>query len=138
MTMFVAAPLAAITGVRMSGLWPSGGKTLTKAYPVKWARAVHFPVMLYFVLFIFVQVMLVISTGMLRNLNHMYAGQDVVNWTGFWIFAGSLVRHASGAWGRINAIKGKTISRDAEIDRRRTPEGVSRLREMTRAIRDFS
>ena len=27
----------------------------------------------------------------LRNLNHMYASQDVVNWTGFWIFVASLV-----------------------------------------------
>ena len=90
-TVFIAAPLAAITGVRMSGLWPKNAKTLNRIYPVEWARAVHFPVMLYFVLFIIVHVGLVFATGALRNLNHMYASQDVVNWTGFWIFVASLV-----------------------------------------------
>ncbi|MDZ8201008.1 cytochrome b/b6 domain-containing protein [Microbacterium sp. SSW1-59] len=103
-TVFVAAPLAIITGVRMSGIWPSGNKALNRAYPVEWARALHFPVMLFFVLFIFVHVVLVLSTGALRNLNHMYAAQGTVdpgayadNWTGFWIFAASLVVIA-GAW----------------------------------------
>ncbi|MGO4689615.1 cytochrome b/b6 domain-containing protein [Glaciibacter sp. 2TAF33] len=91
LTVFIAAPLAAITGVRMSGMWPKNAKALNRAYPVEWARALHFPVMLYFVGFIFVHVALVFATGALRNLNHMYAGADVVNWAGFWIFFGSLV-----------------------------------------------
>nr|WP_169583766.1 cytochrome b/b6 domain-containing protein [Microbacterium sp. MF43] len=97
-TVFIAAPLAAITGVRMSGIWPKDAKTLNRIYPVEWARAVHFPVMLYFVLFIFVHVVLVFATGALRNLNHMYAAQGSVdpdayamNWTGFWIFAVSML-----------------------------------------------
>ncbi|WP_343030093.1 cytochrome b/b6 domain-containing protein [Microbacterium rhizomatis] len=90
-TIFIAAPLAAITGVRMSGLWPKNAEKLNKAYPIEWARAVHFPVMLYFVAFIIVHVALVFATGALRNLNHMYGGQDAINWTGFWIFVGSLV-----------------------------------------------
>jgi thiosulfate reductase cytochrome b subunit len=89
-TVFIAAPLAAITGVRMSGIWPKDAKTLNRIYPVEWARAVHFPVMLYFVLFIFTHVALVFATGALRNLNHMYAAQDAENWVGFWIFTGSL------------------------------------------------
>ena len=64
---------------------------------MEWARAVHFPVMLYFVAFIFVHVVLVFATGALRNLNHMYASQDAVNWVGFWIFVASLVVIAA-AW----------------------------------------
>lgn len=103
-TVFVAAPLAAITGVRMSGIWPKNATGLNKAYPVEWARAVHFPVMLYFVLFILVHVALVLATGALRNLNHMYAAQGstdpnayAANWTGFWIFAASLLVIAA-AW----------------------------------------
>ncbi|WP_422212648.1 cytochrome b/b6 domain-containing protein, partial [Microbacterium sp.] len=48
-TVFLAAPLAAATGFRMSGMWPKRAERLSKAYPVEWARAVHFPVMLYFV-----------------------------------------------------------------------------------------
>ena len=96
-TVFIAAPLAIITGVRMSGIWPKNAKTLNRIYPVEWARAVHFPVMLYFVAFIVVHVALVFATGALRNLNHMYASQDAVNWVGFWIFFASLVVIAA-AW----------------------------------------
>ncbi len=52
--------------------------------------------MLYFVAFIIVHVALVFATGALRNLNHMYAAQDAVNWVGFWIFAASMVVIAAG------------------------------------------
>lgn len=90
-TIFVAAPLAAVTGARMSGAWPSKADRLNRVYPMELARAVHFPVMLYFVGFIIVHVALVLATGALRNLNHMYASQDAVNWTGFWIFVASIV-----------------------------------------------
>ena len=90
-TVFLAAPLAAITGFRMSGLWPKKAEKLSKAYPVEWARALHFPVMLYFVAFIIAHVALVMLTGFLRNLNHMFASQDAVTWTGFWVFILSLV-----------------------------------------------
>ncbi|SED83737.1 Cytochrome b/b6/petB [Arthrobacter alpinus] len=96
-TVFIAAPLAIITGLRMSGAWPKNAKTLNKIYPITVARAVHFPVMLYFVLFIVVHVTLVLATGALRNLNHMYTSSDVVNWWGFGIFACSLVVMAA-AW----------------------------------------
>ena len=96
-TVFLAAPLAIITGARMSWVWPKQAKTLNKLVDLEWARKLHFPVMLYFVLFIFVHVALVFATGALRNLNHMYASQDAVNWTGFWIFAASLVVIAA-AW----------------------------------------
>lgn len=96
-TIFIAAPLAAVTGVRMSGLWPKNAAALNRIYPVEWARAVHFPVMLYFVAFIVVHVTLVFLTGALRNLNHMYAAQDTDGWLGFWIFVASLVVIAA-AW----------------------------------------
>ncbi|ALV39956.1 hypothetical protein AU252_01235 [Pseudarthrobacter sulfonivorans] len=89
-TVFIASPLALITGLRMSGAWPKNAANLNKAYPIELARAVHFPVMLYFVFFIVVHVALVLTTGILRNLNHMYASNDGAGWTGFWIFAASL------------------------------------------------
>ncbi|HEU4465712.1 MAG TPA: cytochrome b/b6 domain-containing protein [Agromyces sp.] len=96
-TIFIAAPLAAITGVRMSGLWPKNAATLNRIYPVEWARAVHFPVMLYFVAFIVVHVVLVFTTGVLRNLNAMFAARDADDWLGFWIFVASMVVIAA-AW----------------------------------------
>ena len=96
-TVFIAAPLAIITGVRMSGIWPKNAKALNRAYPVEWARTVHFPVMLYFVAFIIVHVILVFATGALRNLNHMYAATDAENWVGFWLFVLSMIVIAA-AW----------------------------------------
>lgn len=88
--VFIAAPLALATGLRMSGAWPKNATTLNRIYPVELARAIHFPVMLYFVCFVIVHVALVFTTGALKNLNHMYASSDGAGWTGFWIFAASL------------------------------------------------
>jgi thiosulfate reductase cytochrome b subunit len=103
-TVFIAAPLAIVTGVRMSGIWPKNAKTLSRIYPVELARAIHFPVMLYFVVFIAIHVILVLATGALRNLNHMYASLGSTdptayadNWIGFWLFVASLVIIAA-AW----------------------------------------
>jgi thiosulfate reductase cytochrome b subunit len=90
-TVFVAAPLAISTGLRMSGAWPTKVTRLNRVFPIELARAIHFPVMLYFVLFTIVHVTLVLTTGALRNLNHMYAlRDDNDSLTGFWYFAVSL------------------------------------------------
>lgn len=95
-TVFLAAPLAIITGLRMSGAWPRDAARLNRIYPITLARAIHFPVMAYFVLFIIVHVTLVLATGALRNLNHMYGSSNEENWLGFWIFAASLVVVVAG------------------------------------------
>lgn len=95
-TVFLAAPLAAVTGFRMSGMWPRKAEKLSKAYPIEWARAVHFPVMIYFVLFIIAHVALVFLTGMLRNLNHMFASNDTSSWVGFWVFVAAMVAIIGG------------------------------------------
>nr|WP_237686710.1 cytochrome b/b6 domain-containing protein [Arthrobacter jiangjiafuii] len=96
-TVFIAAPLAIISGIRFSTWWPEKATRLSKAYPVEWARAVHVPVMVYYVAFTAVHVFLVFFTGALRNLNHMYTSRDVVDWWGLVIFLGSLVVVAA-AW----------------------------------------
>jgi thiosulfate reductase cytochrome b subunit len=96
-TVFIAAPLAAVTGFRMSGMWPASARRLNSLFKMEWARALHFPVMIYFCAFIAVHIFLVLTTGALRNLNHMYASRDVVDWLGFWIFVASLGVIA-GAW----------------------------------------
>ncbi|MCG2621280.1 cytochrome b/b6 domain-containing protein [Arthrobacter sp. I2-34] len=89
-TVFIAAPLAIITGLRMSGAWPKDAGRLNRAYPIELARAIHLPVMFYFTAFIIVHITLVLATGALRNLNHMYAARDDTGWAGFAIFAASL------------------------------------------------
>lgn len=97
LTIFVAAPLSAITGYRMSEAWPEKSK-LSQIFSIEGARKLHFPLMIYFVGFIVVHVALVFSTGALRNLNHMFAAQGspdpsvyADNWTGFWLFVASMV-----------------------------------------------
>nr|WP_153744920.1 cytochrome b/b6 domain-containing protein [Microbacterium sp. SYP-A9085] len=94
--VFLAAPLAALTGVRMSGVWPKDAKALNRAYPIEWARAVHFPVMIFFVLFIIGHVTLVLTTGALHNLNSMFAANGGDGWVGFWFFAGAMLVVAIG------------------------------------------
>ncbi|WP_084101136.1 cytochrome b/b6 domain-containing protein [Demequina sp. NBRC 110051] len=90
LTVFVAAPLAIATGVRMSLYW-RGGERWDRLYPASVARKLHFPVMIYFVAFVVGHVALVLATGARENLNHMYAGRDDVSWVGVGIFALSLV-----------------------------------------------
>ncbi|MCL2516772.1 MAG: cytochrome b/b6 domain-containing protein [Microbacteriaceae bacterium] len=86
-TIFIAAPLAAVTGYRMSPLWPKKNQRLSRLFPNDLARRLHYPVMLYFVVFVVVHVTLVLATGALRNLNHMFWGSDSTgSWAGFWMF----------------------------------------------------
>ena len=87
--VFVAAPLALATGIRLSPLITS--RRLNELVPLRATRAVHVGVMFFFLAFIVIHVTLVFTTGALRNLNHMYAAQSDDGWTGFWIFAASLV-----------------------------------------------
>jgi len=88
--VFVAAPLAIITGIRLSNAWPGPKARISRIYPLALARAVHLPVMFFFVLFVIVHITLVLATGALRNLNHMYAANDGDGWAGPIIFAVSL------------------------------------------------
>lgn len=90
-TVFIAAPLAILTGLRMSGAWPAKAARLNKAYPIEVARRMHFPIAIYFVVFVIVHVFLVLTTGALRNLNHMFAANDGESWLGFGFFAAAVV-----------------------------------------------
>ncbi len=88
--VFIASPLAIVSGLRLSSVWPLEGP-LVRGFPERLARAVHYPVMLFFLVFTFVHVVLVFTTGALRKLNQMYAGRDVDDWVGFAVFAASVV-----------------------------------------------
>lgn len=86
-TVFIAAPLALATGLRLSSLW----KPEWRFPPEKPTRWLHVLVMIYFVAFTVVHVGLVLATGAMRNLNHIYAGRDDESWIGLVVFAVSLV-----------------------------------------------
>lgn len=94
-TVFVAAPLAILSGWRMSGMWP---KSWAKP-PVAWARAVHFPTMVYFLAFVAVHVFLVLTTGLRGNVNAMFAARDdATGWTGILLFLVAAGVTALGWW----------------------------------------
>lgn len=93
--VFVASPLAILTGLRLSSAWPVEGRLANPATE-KAARALHYPVMLFFVAFTFVHVVLVFTTGALRKLNQMYTARDTDDWLGFVVFAASVVVMVAG------------------------------------------
>jgi thiosulfate reductase cytochrome b subunit len=90
-TVFIAAPAALITGLGMSPALSTRFRRISSVFSIQVARSLHFFVLCWFVMFIVVHVTLVMTTGALRNLNHMYASQDTESWVGFWIFALSMV-----------------------------------------------
>ncbi len=90
-TIFVAAPLAFITGLGMSPALSTRFKRISKVLSIQTARSLHFLVLVWFLVFIVLHVMLVFTTGLLRNLNFMYGGGNDDGWVGFWVFAASMV-----------------------------------------------
>ncbi|AYF97645.1 cytochrome b/b6 domain-containing protein [Protaetiibacter intestinalis] len=95
--VFVAAPLAIVTGVRMSAYWPRDAARVNRIYPFALATRVHLPVMFFFVAFTVTHVVLVLATDALRNLNAIYTARDASDWWGFAVFLVSLAAIA-GAW----------------------------------------
>lgn len=85
-TVFVAAPLALLTGLGMSPALSTRFKRVSKVLSIQVARSLHFMILCWFLIFIVVHVSLVFSTGLLRNLNHIYASRDDAGWVGFGVF----------------------------------------------------
>ena len=114
-TVFVAAPLAIASGFRMSGLWP---KAWSKV-PVGWARAVHFPTMLYFVAFVAVHVFLVFTTGVLGNLNAMFAARDdATSWLGVALFLAAVAVTALGWWAARASVVAPLANATGKVSKR--------------------
>ncbi|MEU7768677.1 molybdopterin-dependent oxidoreductase [Nocardia sp. NPDC049190] len=86
LTVFVAAPLAILTGLGMSPALSTRFTWISKPLNIQLVRSLHFLVMLWFLLFIAIHVTFVVTTGALRNLNHMFAGRDDESWIGFAVF----------------------------------------------------
>lgn len=90
-TVFVAAPLALITGLGMSPALSTRIKWVSSFLSIQTARSLHFLVMVWFLAFTVIHVALVFTTELLPNLNHMYAARNDNSWVGFWVFAASMV-----------------------------------------------
>lgn len=87
-TVFIAAPLALVTGLGMSPALSTRFRRISRVASIQTARSLHFLVFCWFLLFIVIHVSLVFSTGLLTNLNHIGSGRDDNSWLGFWIFIG--------------------------------------------------
>lgn len=95
-TVFILAPISASTGLRLSELWPKKA-AINRYYPIETARAIHFPTMWIFAGFIVVHVVMVMATGAVANLNHMFAARDGDSLVGVIAFVVALAVVA-GAW----------------------------------------
>jgi len=82
-TIFIAAPLAFVTGLGMSPALSTRFKPISRRFSIQLARSLHFLVLVWFLFFITIHVTLVFTTGLLGNLNHIYAGRDATDWVGF-------------------------------------------------------
>ncbi len=116
-TIFIAAPLALVTGIRMAPGFATKFRKFDRVFPLPVARAIHFPVMIYFVAFIIVHVALVLLTGALRNLNHMYAARDDDGWLGLALFAGSIVLMVAGWFAARPALLAPVASLTGKVRR---------------------
>jgi methionine sulfoxide reductase catalytic subunit len=90
-TVFIAAPLALITGLGMSPALSTRFKPVSRVFSIQTARSLHFLVLVWFLIFIVLHVTFVFTTGLLVNLNHIYAGRTDDSWIGFGGFAASMV-----------------------------------------------
>jgi methionine sulfoxide reductase catalytic subunit len=90
-TVFIAAPLALITGLGMSPALSARFRRISKVFSIQTARSLHFLVLVWFLVFIVLHVTFVFTTGLLVNLNHVYAGRTDGSSIGFWLFAASMV-----------------------------------------------
>jgi thiosulfate reductase cytochrome b subunit len=95
--VFVLAPLAILTGVRLSSAWPLDAPRLNRVLPEQPIRRLHILVLFAFMAFIVVHVSLVLFTGAVQNLNVMFAARDDLSLVGTIIFIAALAVLA-GVW----------------------------------------
>ncbi|HJS18480.1 MAG TPA: molybdopterin-dependent oxidoreductase [Anaerolineales bacterium] len=90
-TIFIAAPLAFITGVMQGPAFSNKLGGFSRILNRQLARTIHFGVLIWFLFFIFVHTTLVFITGLRRNLNYMVAGVNDNSWTGLLIYVPVLI-----------------------------------------------
>jgi methionine sulfoxide reductase catalytic subunit len=80
-TVFIAAPLALITGL-MHSPWIAKRLRMSHTRWLEVGRSLHVLVLGYFVVFVILHVTLVLITGALENLNHITLGTNDSGWLG--------------------------------------------------------
>jgi DMSO/TMAO reductase YedYZ molybdopterin-dependent catalytic subunit/thiosulfate reductase cytochrome b subunit len=91
LTVFVAAPLAVATGLMQGPAIANRLGWFARLLNRQAARTIHFGVLWWFLLFIFIHGTLVLITGARANLNYMWAGVNNGSWDGAMIFGAALI-----------------------------------------------
>ena len=89
--VFVAGPIAVLTGLRAAPGFAARLRPLDGRFPLRTTKRIHRWTMWFLVAFTVVHVFLVLATGAIRNLNHIYAVRDDQSPAGAIVFAISLV-----------------------------------------------
>ncbi len=85
MTVFIAAPLAFLTGLLQAPAVAAKFGTGTGPLNRQVARTIHFLILCYMITFIAIHTLMVWITGLLGNVNHITLGTDTDSWWGlFW------------------------------------------------------
>ena len=86
-TVFIAAPLAMITGLlqapAISARFGTGSGLLNRQV----ARSIHFLVMIWMLIFIVIHTAMIFITGFVGNVNHITLGTDTTSSSGVWLYA---------------------------------------------------
>lgn len=90
-TVFIAAPLALVTGLMQAPGIARRLRTAKSALAsVEVVRSVHVIVLGWFLMFTLAHVTLVFVTGAARNLNHITIGRDDGSWVGLIVFGAGI------------------------------------------------
>jgi thiosulfate reductase cytochrome b subunit len=93
--VYIAGPIAVLTGLRAAPGFAARLRFLDTRFPLRAAKSIHWWTMWFLVAFTAVHVFLVLATGAIRNLNHIYAVRDDESWAGAVVFAVSLLLTAA-------------------------------------------
>ena len=93
--VYVAGPIAVLTGLRAAPGFAARLRPLDRRFPLRTAKTVHWWTMWFLVAFTVVHVLLVLTTGAVRNLNHIYAVRDDESPVGVVVFVVSLALTAA-------------------------------------------
>lgn len=85
-TVFIAAPLAILTGVRLSPAWPTHAPRLNRMVPETPIRWMHNATLWFFIVFVIVHVSLVLLRNPLSSLNMMFGIAPREPWLGVLLF----------------------------------------------------
>ncbi|WP_111719209.1 molybdopterin-dependent oxidoreductase [Homoserinimonas sp. OAct 916] len=86
-TVFIAAPLALITGLMQSPAINNRFKFAGRILNRQAARSIHYFVLIWILSFILIHTTMIYITRFLGNLNHITTGQNSTSWLGFIIYA---------------------------------------------------